>query len=83
MDIIAACIIAIQYHLIGVVFHHGNSSTSGHYTACTFDKYNINGVQQERWNLHNDSSSTPISNMVQHLNRFCRDVYMLLYRRVT
>jgi ubiquitin C-terminal hydrolase len=75
--------ITIQYHLIGVVFHHGKSSSEGHYTACTFDKYNINGVQQERWNLHNDSSSTPISNMVQHLNRFCRDVYMLLYRRVT
>ena len=73
--------VSIQYYLIAVVFHVGDSSHSGHYTACTLDKYNIDGVQQDRWNLHDDHISTPITNIVQTLKRFSSQIYMVFYRR--
>ena len=74
--------VAIQYNLTGVVFHHGQNSFSGHYTACTFDKYINNGVLQERWTWHNDSRSVSVSNIVDFLKTYECDVYMLFYRRV-
>ena len=72
--------VVIQYHLIGVVFHHGTDSSSGHYTACTLDKITTNNIEQERWYTHNDSSTAPVD-MTRILRNFSRDVYMLFYRR--
>jgi uncharacterized UBP type Zn finger protein len=72
--------VTIRYHLIGVVFHHGAQPSSGHYTACTLDKFTINNIEQERWYKHNDSSTAPVD-MASILRTFSRDVYMLFYRR--
>ena len=72
--------VAIQYHLIGVVFHHGTGPSSGHYTACTLDKFTMNNIEQEGWYKHNDSSTAPVE-MTSILRNFSRDVYMLFYRR--
>ena len=74
--------VAIQYHLIGVVFHHGTGPSSGHYTACTLDKFTINNIEQDRWYKHNDSSTAPVD-MTSILRNFSRDVYMLFYRRAS
>jgi hypothetical protein len=42
--------------LVGAVFHHGTSLTSGHYTACTFDTHD--GILQ--WYTHNDANTTKL-----------------------
>jgi ubiquitin carboxyl-terminal hydrolase 10 len=75
----------VYYKLYGVVYHHGKSAGSGHYTVDVLHAYEDSG-NGESW-LHIDDE---VVNVVRHEDVFGGDddervdercAYMLFYRR--
>ena len=63
-----------QYELRRVMFHHGNSSTNGHYTVAARQQHNGKCSQGDDW-LYFDSAARPVTYTLPQLAaKFARSV---------